>query len=295
MSRRNRWIVLGLLGVAVVVALEIAHRSISLGLDPQGQKRYFDTPLPTIMLGVIIGVTYGLLAVGLVLIYRTNRIINFAHGEIGAFGAAVFGVMVVRWHLPYYVALPLGLAVSAGIGVLAEVAVIRRLRKAPRLMSIVATLGFGQFLVALSFAVNSQAGSGQLYPKPPFLPVWNFGALRITEAYFAMLVSGPLMIIALVWFLRGTRFGLGIRSAAANPEAARMAGIFAGRMSSLAWAIAGVLSALIAILTAPTKGFTTGESFGPGLLLRALVCGVLARMTSLPIALGAGVVLGVIE
>ena len=55
----------------------------------------FEIPLPVIVLGAIIGMTYGLLAVGLVLVYRTNRIINFAHGEIGAFGAAVFGTAVI--------------------------------------------------------------------------------------------------------------------------------------------------------------------------------------------------------
>jgi len=63
-----------------------------------GQHVYtFSTPLPVVLLGTIIGLTYGLLAVGLVLIYRSNRIINFAHGQIGAFGAAVFGLAVVKY------------------------------------------------------------------------------------------------------------------------------------------------------------------------------------------------------
>src|SRR5437879_9894708 len=104
-------------------------------------------PLPVVVLGMIVGITYGLLAVGIVLVYRTNRIINFAHGEIGAFGAALLGIAVLRWHLPYYLALPVALAAAGGMAALAEVAVVRRLRTAPRVMSIVATLGVGQFLV----------------------------------------------------------------------------------------------------------------------------------------------------
>ncbi len=72
-----------------------------------------------------------------------------------------------------------------------------------------------------------------------------------------------------------------------------MAGIPAARMSALAWALAGALSAFTAILTAPTRGFTSGETFGPGLLLRALAAAVLARMNSLPIALAGGLALGV--
>jgi ABC-type branched-subunit amino acid transport system ATPase component/ABC-type branched-subunit amino acid transport system permease subunit len=74
-----------------------------------------------------------------------------------------------------------------------------------------------------------------------------------------------------------------------------MAGIFAGRMSSLAWAIAGALSAFSAILTQPTLGFSSADTFGPSLLLRAMTGAVIARMQSLPMALGAGIGLGVVE
>ena len=262
-----------------------------LALSPFG----FDVPLPVIVLGTIIGMIYGLLAVGLVLVYRTNRIINFAHGEVGAFGAAFFGTAVLRWHIPYYVAVPLAFAAAGGMAALAEVAVVRRLRNAPRLMSIVATLGVGQFLVFFSAAFNPTTGSGFTYPSPPGLPEFTLGALRLTRAYVGMLVFGPLVVAALVVFLRRSRFGLGIRASSANPEAARMAGIFAGRMSSLAWALAGMVSAFTAILVLPSRGFTAGESFGPSLLVRAMVGAVIARMDSLPTALAAGVGLGVVE
>jgi ABC-type branched-subunit amino acid transport system ATPase component/ABC-type branched-subunit amino acid transport system permease subunit len=255
----------------------------------------FSVPLPVLVLGAIIGMTYGLLAVGLVLVYRTNRIINFAHGEIGAFGAAVFGTAVLRWHIPYYLALPIAFGAAGGMAALAEVAVVRRLRNAPRLMSIVATLGVGQFLVFFSSAFNSQAGAGALFPSPPGLPEFDLGALRLTQAYTGMLIFGPIVVIGLAVFLRRSRYGLAIRCASANPEAARMSGIFAGRMSSLAWALAGMVSAFTAILVLPSRGLTSGESFGPSLLLRALTGAVIARMNNLPVALFAGVGLGMIE
>jgi len=255
----------------------------------------FEIPLPVIVLGLIIGTTCGLLAVGLVLVYRTNRIINFAHGEVGAFGAAFFGTAVVKWHIPYYAALPLAFAAAGAIGALAEVAIVRRLRSAPRIMSIVATLGVGQFLVLFSAAFNPQSGAGTLFPSPPGLPEFTLGALRLTQAYVGMLFFSPIIVIGLAVFLRRSRYGLAIRCASANPEAARMAGIFAGRMSSLAWAIAGMVSAFTAILVLPSRGFTTGEAFGPSLLLRALAGAVIARMNNLPAALAAGVGLGVTE
>ncbi|HWA67742.1 MAG TPA: branched-chain amino acid ABC transporter permease/ATP-binding protein [Mycobacteriales bacterium] len=253
------------------------------------------TPFPVIVLGTITGLTYGLLGVGLVLIYRTNRIINFAHGQVGAFGSAFFGVAAVKWHIPYWVAFPMALIVAALTGATAETGVVRRLRDAPRLMSVVATLGVGQFLVVFALVINSTASAGSLYPQPSFLPAFNIGALRVTQAYSGMLIICPVVVLALAVFLKRSRFGLALRAAAANPEAARMSGVFAARMSTLAWAIAGALSALTAILTAPTQGFTSGDSFGPELLLRAMTAAVVGRMQNLPMALAGGVGLGILE
>jgi branched-subunit amino acid ABC-type transport system permease component len=248
---------------------------------------HWESPAPVLLLGLIIGLTYGLLAVGLVLIYRTNRIINFAHGQVGAFGAAFFGIEVVRWHIPYWLAFLPALLLAAGVGALAEATVVRRLRKAPAIMSVVATLGVGQFLVLFAYAINSQAGAGSIYPKPSFLPEFRVGALLVTSAYSGMLILSPLVVLAVGLFLKLSRYGMGIRASAANPEAARMSGIFSSRMSSLAWGIAGALAAFSAILTQPTQGFTSGDSFGPSLLLVALTGAVLARMQSLPRALAA--------
>jgi ABC-type branched-subunit amino acid transport system ATPase component/ABC-type branched-subunit amino acid transport system permease subunit len=280
--------------LGVVVAAVVAVKVLTAELDAHGVIQA-STPLPVIVKGLIIGLTYGLLAVGLVLIYRTNRIINFAHGQIGTFGAAFFGLAAIKWHVPYWIAFVLGLAVAALSGAAAEAGVVRRLRSAPRLMSIVATLGVGQVLVVFTVLVNPQASAGSTYPEPTGLPVFTVGALRVTPAYSGMLFLSPLVVLAIAIFFKRSRFGLAIRAAAANPEAARMSGIFASRMSSLAWAIAGALSAFTAVLTAPTEGFVGGDSFGPELLLRAMTAAVIGRMQSLPLALAGGVGLGVVE
>jgi ABC-type branched-subunit amino acid transport system ATPase component/ABC-type branched-subunit amino acid transport system permease subunit len=255
----------------------------------------FELTGPVLLLGAITGITYGLLAVGLVLVFRSNRLINFAHGEIGALGAAVLGVAVVRWHVPYWVALPGALTLAAAVGATAEVAVVRRLRNVPNLMSIVATLGVAQFLLVFSFVVNAQAGAARLFPQPPGFPEFDVGALRVTRAYFGMLVLTPILVLGLTLFLRRSRYGIAIRGSADNPDAARMAGVAASRMSTLSWAIAGAVSAFTAILIFPTRGFVTVESLGPSLLLRALVAAVIARMRSLPIALAAGIGVGILE
>lgn len=289
-SRRSQIARIAVAGAAVTAGWWVLS---TLQTDsPSGR---WEMPLPVLLFGTIVGMAYGLLAAGLVIVYRTSRVINFAHGDLGAFAAAVFGVLVVQWHVPYWLAFPAGLAVGAAMAALTEVAVVRRLRNAPRLMSIVATLGVGQFALLLGFAINQQAGAGHLFPQPTGLPDFMFGGLRVSPAFSGMLILSPLMVLALGLFLKRTRYGVGIRSASDNPETARMVGIFASRMSSLAWGLAGCLAAFTAILTQPTRGFSSPEVFGPSLLLLALAAAVLARMTSIPLAVLSGVVIGLIE
>jgi ABC-type branched-subunit amino acid transport system ATPase component/ABC-type branched-subunit amino acid transport system permease subunit len=286
----RRQLTVGLAWVVGIVGLKL----ITASLDAHGLIQAA-TPLPTVLLGVILGLPYGLLSVGLILIYRTNKIINFAHGQIGAFGSAFFGLAAVTWHVPYWIALPMALVVGAGVGSLAETAVVRRLRKAPRLMSVVATLGVGQFLVTFASVINGQASAGSLFPEPPGMPVFDVGALHVTKAYSSMLLLSPVAVLLIAVFLRASKYGLAMQAAAANPDAARMAGISAARMSGLAWAIAGALSAFSAVLTQPAQGFSSGDSFGPSLLLLAMAGAAIARMNNLPQALLAGVGLGVVQ
>jgi ABC-type branched-subunit amino acid transport system ATPase component/ABC-type branched-subunit amino acid transport system permease subunit len=283
-----------LLSIAVGAVVVVLLKLISAELARHGVI-HASTPGTVILLGTIIGMTYGLLAVGLVLIYRTNRIINFAHGQIGAFAAAFFALCAVKWHFPYWAAFPVALVVAGMTGAAAETAVVRRLRTAPRVVSVVATLGVGQFLVIFGLLINPSSSAGSLFPQPSFLPTFNVGALRVTPAYSGMLMLSPVLVLAIAVFLKRSRFGLAVRAAAANPDAARMAGIFASRTSSLAWAIAAVLSAFTAILTAPTQVVSGASSFGPSLLLRALAPAVLARMQNIPQALIGGIGLGILE
>ena len=250
---------------------------------------------PVLVLGALTGILYGLLAVGLVLVYRSNRVVNFAHGEMGAFGASLFSLLVVRWGMPYWLMLPVALLAAGAIGSAAEVVAIRRLRAAPALMSVVATLGIGQLLLSFSSAINPSATSGLSYPSPPWMPTFSIGQLRITPADSAMLILGPIVVLGLSWFLRRSRWGRALRAAAANPESARLDGIPAARMSSLAWFLAAALSALTAILVSPTRGFAAAAAFGPSLLMRALAAAVLARMDRLAVAFVAGIGIGIIE
>ncbi|MGB8859717.1 MAG: hypothetical protein WCC60_10700, partial [Ilumatobacteraceae bacterium] len=140
-------------------------------------------PREIIVLGAIIGASYGLLAVGLVLVYRSSRLVNFAHAEVGAFAATMLYVGVNSWGLHYYLVLPFVLAIAAVLSIGVEGIVVGRLGKAPALMSVVATLGVGQLLSALAAAINTSAGQGFAFPSPPGMPTFDVGALRLTRDY----------------------------------------------------------------------------------------------------------------
>ena len=279
----------GGLGLLVLVGIT------RLRLPAETLSGHVELPLGAAVRGSLVGITYGLLAVGIVLIYRTSRIINFAHGQTGAFAAAIFGLAVTSWHIPYWLALPFALLLGAGISFLAELICLRLLRNVPRIMSVVATLAYGAVLVQFAILVNSKAQGGSAFPQPPGMPTFHVGTFLVTQAYGGMLVLGPLSVAALAFFLQRTRYGLGMRVSSANPEAARMAGIFASRMSSTAWLLAGAFSALTAILTQPTLNFASTSSFGPSLLLRALAAAAAAGMTRIPMAMTAGIAFGIVE
>lgn len=250
---------------------------------------------PPALQGVITGMTYGLLAIGLILVYRSSHLINFAQGACGALGAAVVGVGVVEHHVPYWVIFPAGIAVGAASGMLVELVAVQRLRKAPPAMSVVATLGMAAFLTALSAVVNKDIVNGAFYPSPDGMPSWTVGPLLISPAYAAELIFTPLIVIGLAAFLRYSRYGIAIRASADNREAAALSGISTARMGSIAWGFAGAVGAYAAILDFPSKGFVGSANLGTGLLLRALAAAVAARMSSLPLALVFGVVIGVAE
>ncbi|GAA0467901.1 hypothetical protein Aca07nite_40250 [Actinoplanes capillaceus] len=253
----------------------------------------FDLGLDRLTVGLFTGLTYGLLAVGLVLVYRSSRFVNFAHGAIGVFGAAVLARFATG--MPYWLAFPVAIVVAGGLAALTEIVIVRRLYRRPRVIGMIATLGLSQFILVIALLVSRDSFSGSTYPKPPGLPAFSIGTTAVGSSLTAMLLLTPVLLAALAFFLRRTKYGIGIRAAADNPDAATVDGVPAPRMATLAWAVAGGIAAFSAILLTPTQGVQSIESLGPQLLLRGLAGAVIARMTSLPIAFGASLGVGVLE
>ncbi len=250
---------------------------------------------PILFQGLVVGIPYGLLAVGLVLVYKVSRFINFAQGALGAFGGALVGTMVVSYGVPYWAAFVVGVLVAAGVAAAAEATIVRRLAGQPRLLGVVITLLLAQLLLGMSFAVNTEAQFGSQYPKPVGFPSFGVGTFIIVPSYTALMVFGPLVVIALLVLLRRTRFGLAIRATASNPDAAFSSGVSPTKIAGRAWALAGGVAAFSAILLWPTQGTDVLASLGPTLMLRGLVAAAVAQFDRVGVAFAAGVGIGVLD
>jgi ABC-type branched-subunit amino acid transport system permease subunit len=254
--------------------------------------------LTDVVLGGTSGLTYGVLALGLALIYKSGRFVNFAHGNLGVVCAVLFGKAVVDWGVPYWVALPLALALGGVLGGLLELGIVRRLFDAPRLVLVVATIGVSQILLFLSLQRFVNADQNALresgYPVP-FDAEWSVGGVVLRGGEIGILVLAPIVTLAIAAFFRWTPYGQAIRAAAENPDAARLAGISVRRMSTMVWVIAGVLAAFTLILVSTQRPVFQVGALGPGILVRALGAALVGRMTNLPVVFAAGLGIGVIE
>ena len=253
----------------------------------------FNLGTPVLTQGLITGMVFALLATGLVLVHRSSGVINFAHAELGLIAAAMVELLVDRGGMPFWLTMPAALGTAATLSALCEVVVIRRLRKAPKVMTVVATLGLSQLLLFVTAAVRGSATSRM--PLPPGFPEGRVGTLFVNRAASALLILGPLSVAGVAVVLARTRIGREIRGAAANPEAARLAGLNPARAQAMAWGIAGMLAGLSSILVTGAVGAASASVAGPALLVPAIAAAVLARFRSIGVAFAAGIGLGVFQ
>jgi branched-chain amino acid transport system permease protein len=297
-TAQRRWTDLGgrargLLVVGLPTALYLALYALPGSGDWLADK----APLGIVAIGVIIGSVTALMAIGLILIYRANRFINFAYGSMGSLA----GVLAIALHLrhgwSYFIVLPLGVLGGVVLGGLLDVLVIRRFQNASRLILTVATIGLAQVLgfLELEGAKKLDFISVQGNFDIPLTFDVDLGVRLMRSDEAVIILSVPIVIALLSWFLLRTDAGVAVRAAAENGERAQLYGIPIRRLSTIVWMIAGGLSTLALILKAPSSGITPGIANGPTILIPALAAAVIARMESLPIAFAAGAGLGVVD
>jgi branched-chain amino acid transport system permease protein len=250
--------------------------------------------------GLALGALYGIIGVALVLIYRTTRIINFAAGALGAVPAITALLMVTNKGVSYLVALPFAALGGFLIAGLTDVLVMRRFSKSPRLILTVVTIGVAQSFAALGFFIPVWFGA-KATQVPKVVTPWGDIAWRSSRGQpiltgdqifaFAVVLA---LTIGLSIFLKRSRMGIALRASAENADRAALLGIPVRRVSTLAWSLAGLLSALAIFAQAPLIGVPGDATLGFDALLYGLAAAVVARMDRFGVALGAGAGIGLI-
>jgi branched-subunit amino acid ABC-type transport system permease component len=242
-----------------------------------------------LVLGLLTGATYALLAVGFVLVYKGTRVFNLAQGEIGALGLYVAWAMLP--HVPVLVAVIAGVAIAAATGVAMERLLVRRLVDRTPLAALAATLGAGLTLAyaeALIWGIDIKT-----FPSPFGNFTAHISSVTLTSPRVASLVAAGAVAIGLAVFLKRTRFGMEVTAATSDPSLARLSGVRVGRTRMFVWAMGGALSGLAAILIASV------ETFHPLsvtlVMVRALTAALLGGLTSISGAFFGGLAVGVVD
>ena len=281
-----------MVGVSVVAAVALSY-ALGDALLPK------HLPAAVFLEGIVVGGLSSFTAMGLILVYRSARIINFAQYAMGALAGSFAVLGVASWGLDWYLSVAIGMAVAVGCGWLVDRVVIGRLQAAPRLIVTVATIGVLQIFAFAQGEVPNLGGTLKLGANVfhgPLSVQFALGPLLFTGDHVIAMAAVPLVLGALWWFLERTDLGTAVRGAADSNERAVLLGVPVRRVSAVVWVVAAALSGLGAILSAPiTHNSYLGAASGPEDLLPALVAAVLAGFESLPVAVGASLAVGVIQ
>ncbi len=248
--------------------------------------------------GLLSGGTLALIALGLVLIFKSSYIFNFAQGQLLLLGALVTWWFAVELSLPLWLAIILALIFSALLGLLIERLALRPMTGQPLLSIILMTLGLSQVLqgMALLLFGGSQRNFPQIFsaanPYKIMTPFIHNGdniiiILKQNLVWsFAIAILGVIIISA---FFRYTRTGLAMRGTSEDHELAQSIGIRIHRIFGFSWALAGVVATLGGVLLATSSGLDLSISV---LVLMAFPVVLLGGLDSIPGAIVGGFVIG---
>jgi branched-subunit amino acid ABC-type transport system permease component len=243
--------------------------------------------------GLVTGSVYAIAAVGVSLVYGILRLVNFAYGDLMAFGALItFGVNGPL-HQSLALAVPAGMAATAALSIALDVVLWKplRARRAGFMSLFLASIGLALVLRQLLLFV---AGSGpKSYRIDPYR-VFVLGSVRLSEAQVITIATAAATIVAVGLFLALTTTGRVLRAMADDRALAAVAGIDVGRATRVAWIISGLLAGLAGVLAA-TVEYSFDPNFGFQLLLPVFAAVVLGGIGSAYGALAGGLALGLAQ
>lgn len=253
--------------------------------------RDLETLVQVFVSGASVGSVYALVALGLVLLYRTTRILNFAHGDLGVVGTFLAYTLLTRAQLPFGVAFVLALACAAAIGALVYLVVVRPAKNQSELGLLILTLGLALALGGLDALVFGS--DNKIVPTIVTDRILRVGGVPVSLVSIATAALGVVLMLALWALLTFTKLGVAMRAVAQRADVAEAMGLPVRRVLLATWAAAAVLATAAALLFAPSTLLNPNMMLDP--LSKGFVAAVIGGMNSLPGAVVGGYVLGVLE
>ncbi|MGD2036280.1 MAG: branched-chain amino acid ABC transporter permease [Desulfobacterales bacterium] len=243
--------------------------------------------------GLSIGSIYALVALGLALIYRSTRILNFAHGDISTAGT-FFAFALIGLQLPFGLTFTLALVFGAALAMSFYFGVLipAQRREATQLGQIILTVGLGLILQGL--VARFGGTEPQSFPFPlSDTKIYSFGTLVISQLSLGTIGIGLLTCLLLYLLVQKTRIGLAMRATSENLPAAQTMGIPTRQILALSWGLAAALGVLAGIFLAPALLLDPFFMLEP--FLKGFAAAILGGLNSLPGAIIGGLILGVAE
>jgi branched-chain amino acid transport system permease protein len=248
--------------------------------------------LQQVINGLSIGSVYALIALGYTMVYGIIKLINFAHGDIFMFGAYVGMVAITAFGLPFFVALPVAMIVTALFGVVVERVAYKPLRKSSKTAALITAIGVS-FLIQNGTQLIMGAN---IYAFPQVIPnqYFDFWGLRINLLQVIIFVTSILLMFVLQFVVQKTKLGRAMRSVAVDKDASALMGVNVDNTITITFAIgsalaaaAGIMVGLYYIKVYPYMGFAPG--------LKAFVAAVFGGIGIIPGAMIGGFAIGLIE
>jgi branched-chain amino acid transport system permease protein len=238
--------------------------------------------------GIREGAVYAGLALAIVIIYRSTRVINFAQGEMATFTTFV-AWSLMNHGLSFWAAFPLVLAIAFAGGVAIERVVIRPVENAPVITIVIVTLGLALLLNGLMSLI--WGGGNRQFRGPFSTRTIDVGGVPISKQDIGIVGVSLALVGVLALFFRFTKLGLGLRASALNPDSSRLVGVRVGWMLAFGWGLAAALGAVAGMMVAPVVFLD--PNMMQTILLYAFAAAVLGGLDSPVGAVVGGLLLGV--
>jgi branched-subunit amino acid ABC-type transport system permease component len=253
-----------------------------------------------IILGIPFGCVFALVAVGLVLTYKTSGVFNLAFGAQAYVSAAVFYNTVTNHKWPLLPAFIFSVFIVAPlVGLILERVLFRHLRTAPAIAKLVTTLGLliaipeiVKLLPDFDFLKQSVFNPPTIWPNE--FAYYHFGDYVLDGNQVATIISTVAAVLFLTALFRWTTIGLQMRAVVESPRMTELAGINADRVSAFSWALSSTFAGLAGVLLAPLFAQLAAPNFTI-LLIAAIAAAAFGRLTSIPLAFLGGILLGVAQ